>query len=114
MAGLINDSSDTAQTHKNTRFEHKSYHLSAKAVAPEWRVEADLPRICSLGVDVIWFMPIHPIGTVARKGSLGSPYAIQGYREVNPKYGSRQEFFRLVEYAHTLGLKVMIDVVHNI
>jgi hypothetical protein len=76
-------------------------------------VEADLPRIRSMGVDVIWFMPIHPIGKVARKGTLGSPYAIQDYREVNPEYGTRQDFFRLVERAHTLGLKVMIDVVYN-
>jgi len=76
-------------------------------------VEADLPRIRSMGVDVIWFMPIHPIGKVARKGTLGSPYAIQDYREVNPEYGTRQDFFRLVEHAHALGLKVMIDVVYN-
>jgi len=76
-------------------------------------VEADLPRIRSMGVDVIWFMPIHPIGRVARKGTLGSPYAIQDYREVNPEYGTRQDFFRLIEHAHELGLKVMIDVVYN-
>jgi len=76
-------------------------------------VEADLPRIHSMGVDVIWFMPIHPIGNVARKGTRGSPYAIQDYREVNPEYGTRQDFFRLVEHAHALGLKVMIDVVYN-
>lgn len=76
-------------------------------------VEADLPRIRSMGVDVIWLMPIHPIGMVARKGTLGSPYAIQDYREINPEYGTRQDFFRLVEHAHELGLKVMIDVVYN-
>jgi glycosidase len=39
-------------------------------------VEADLPRIRDLGVDVVWFMPIHPIGVTARKGSLGCPYSI--------------------------------------
>lgn len=76
-------------------------------------VEADLPRIHSMGVDAIWFMPIHPIGKIARKGTQGSPYANQDYREVNPEYGSRQDFFRLVEQAHKLGLKVMIDVVFN-
>ena len=39
-------------------------------------VRRDLPRICSLGVDIIWLMPIHPCGKKNRKGTLGSPYAI--------------------------------------
>ena len=47
-------------------------------------VEADLPRIRDLGVDVVWLMPIHPIGVTAKKGSLGCPYSIRDYREVNP------------------------------
>ena len=76
-------------------------------------VEADLPRIAAMGVDVVWFMPIHPIGKLNRKGSLGSPYSIADYRGVNPEYGTRQDFARLIERAHALGLKVMIDVVYN-
>lgn len=76
-------------------------------------VEADLPRIQSMGVDVVWFMPIHPIGRVKRKGSLGSPYAISDYTQTNPEYGSKADFARLIETAHSLGLKVMIDVVYN-
>ena len=76
-------------------------------------VEADLPRIKALGVDVIWFMPIHPIGEVARKGSLGSPYSIVDYRAVNPEYGTRADFKQLIDRAHDLGLKVMIDAVFN-
>ena len=76
-------------------------------------VEADLDRIRSMGVDVIWFMPIHPIGELNKKGSLGCPYSIRDYREVNPEYGTKQDFARLIEKAHGLGLKVMIDVVYN-
>jgi len=76
-------------------------------------VEADLERIRALGVDVIWFMPIHPIGKLNKKGSLGCPYSIQDYREVNPAYGTRQDFKRLIDKAHALGLQVMIDVVYN-
>ncbi len=76
-------------------------------------VEADLERIRALGVDVIWFMPIHPIGKVNKKGSLGCPYSISDYREVNPEYGTKADFARLIEKAHALGLKVMIDVVYN-
>jgi len=73
----------------------------------------DLPRIKALGVDYIWFMPIHPIGKVNRKGSLGSSYAIADYRSVNPEYGTEEDFKRLIKTAHELGLKVMIDVVYN-
>jgi len=76
-------------------------------------VEADLPRIASMGVDIVWFMPIHPIGVVNKKGSLGCPYSIRDYRGVNPEYGSQQDFERLVEAARSLGMKVMIDVVYN-
>jgi hypothetical protein len=76
-------------------------------------VEADLERIRALGVDVIWFMPVHPIGKVNKKGSLGCPYSISDYREVNPEYGTKADFARLIEKAHGLGLKVMIDVVYN-
>lgn len=76
-------------------------------------VETDLPRIRSMGVDVVWFMPIHPIGKINRKGSLGSPYSITDYREVNPEYGTKADFKHLIDTAHHLGLNVMIDVVYN-
>ncbi len=76
-------------------------------------VEADLPRIQSMGVDVVWFMPIHPIGKVNHKGTLGCPYSIADYREVNPEYGTRADFAHLIERAHELDMKVMIDVVYN-
>ena len=76
-------------------------------------VERDLPRIRNLGVDVLWFMPIHPIGELNKKGSLGCPYSIQDYRGVNPEYGTREDFSQLIQRAHELGLKVMIDVVYN-
>jgi glycosidase len=76
-------------------------------------VEADLERIRSLGVDIVWFMPIHPIGQLNKKGSLGCPYSISNYRDVNPEYGTKEDFARLIEKAHQLGMKVMIDVVYN-
>lgn len=76
-------------------------------------VDADLERIKEMGVDFIWFMPIHPIGKLNKKGSLGCPYSISDYREINPEYGTREEFSELIHHAHDLGLKVMIDVVFN-
>ncbi len=76
-------------------------------------VTADLPRIKGLGVDVVWLMPIHPVGQVKRKGTEGSPYAIADYRAINPRYGPEADFKELIETAHSLGLKVMLDLVYN-
>ncbi len=76
-------------------------------------VENDLQRIKNLGVDVIWFNPIHPIGVKNKKGELGCPYSISDYRKVNPEYGSPEDFQRLINKAHKMGLKVMIDIVFN-
>ena len=76
-------------------------------------VRRDLGRIRELGTDIIWLLPIHPIGTVRRKGSLGSSYAIRDYRAVNPEYGSMDDFIRLVDAIHENGMRVIIDVVYN-
>ena len=76
-------------------------------------LEKDLDRIKNLGVDIIWLMPIHPIGEKARKGTLGSPYANKDYREVNPEFGTRDDLESLVEAIHKRGMKCIIDVVYN-
>ena len=76
-------------------------------------VRRDLPRIRSLGVDIIWLMPIHPCGVKCRKGTLGSPYAISDYRAVNPEFGRMEDFKRLVDAIHAEGMKCIIDVVYN-
>jgi len=73
----------------------------------------DLARIRALGVDYLWLMPIYPIGQLHRKGSLGSPYSIRDYRDVNPEYGSLDDFRKLVRRSHDHGLKVILDVVFN-
>ena len=76
-------------------------------------VRRDLDRIRGLGTDIIWLMPIHPTGEKCRKGTLGSPYAIRDYRAVNPEYGTLEEFRRLADDIHKLGMKCVIDVVYN-
>ena len=73
----------------------------------------DLDRIKALGTDIIWFLPIHPIGEKNRKGALGCPYANRDYRSVNPEYGSIEDFKALVDAIHEKGMRVMIDVVYN-
>ena len=76
-------------------------------------ITADLDRIKALGVDVLWLMPVHPIGQVKKKGTIGSPYAVRDYYGVNPDYGTPADLKRLVAEAHKRGLKVIIDVVVN-
>jgi glycosidase len=73
----------------------------------------ELPRLQDLGVDILWFMPIHPIGEKERKGSLGSYYAVKDYTATNPEFGSLEDFKSLVDKAHNMGFKVIIDWVAN-
>ena len=75
--------------------------------------QAHLPRLKALGVDILWLMPIHPIGEVNRKGSLGSPYAVKDYFGVNPELGTEEEFRAFVDAAHDQGFKVILDWVAN-
>jgi cyclomaltodextrinase / maltogenic alpha-amylase / neopullulanase len=73
----------------------------------------DLDRLKNLGVTVLWLMPIHPIGKLKSKGTIGSPYAVQDFYAINPDYGTKEDFKRLVAEAHKRGLKVIIDIVAN-
>lgn len=76
-------------------------------------LENDLKRIKDLGTDTIWLMPVYPIGKVDRKGSLGSPYAIKDYLDIDINYGTKQSFHELVDKIHENNMKVMIDIVFN-
>ena len=73
----------------------------------------DLPRIASLGTEILWIMPIQPIGEKNRKGELGSYYSIKDYTAVNPEFGTFEDFTTLVSEAHKLGLYVILDWVPN-
>lgn len=72
-----------------------------------------LPRLKELGVDILWFMPIQPISLKNRKGTLGSYYAVQDYQKVNPEFGTMEDFKTLVDKAHNMGFKVILDWVAN-
>lgn len=92
------------------------YELNVRTFTPEGTfngVTARLPELKKLGVDIVWLMPIHPLGEVKKKGTVGSPYAVRDYMEVNPAYGTKADFKKLVQVAHQNGLKVIIDVVAN-
>ncbi|MDR1652577.1 MAG: alpha-amylase [Prevotellaceae bacterium] len=75
--------------------------------------EQYLPQLKDLGVDVLWFMPVHPISELNRKGTLGSYYAVKDYKSVNPEFGTDTDFKNLINNAHQLGFKVIIDWVAN-
>ena len=74
-------------------------------------VTARLDELKDLGVDVLWLMPIHPIGEKMKKGTIGSPYAVRDYYAINPDYGTGDDFKRLIGGAHQRGMKVVIDIV---
>jgi cyclomaltodextrinase len=76
-------------------------------------VTARLDELKSVGVTILWLMPIHPIGQEKKKGSIGSPYAVRDYYAINPDYGTKEDLQRLVAEAHKRGMKVIIDIVAN-
>lgn len=75
--------------------------------------EKHLPRLKELGADILWFMPIHPIGEKNRKGTLGSYYSVQDYKAVNPEFGTIEDFKSMVKMIHKMGMYVIIDWVAN-
>jgi glycosidase len=92
------------------------YEVNVRQFTPEGTFrafEAHLPRLADMGVGIIWLMPIHPIGAVNRKGTLGSQYAVQDYYGVNPEFGTLDDLRHLVQAAHALGLYVLLDWVAN-
>ena len=74
-------------------------------------IEERLDEIQDLGVNVIWLMPIQPIGS--DKTSVGSPYCIKDFKGVNPSYGTIDDLKSLVNKAHAMGMKVILDWIAN-
>ncbi|MFN6038053.1 MAG: alpha-amylase family glycosyl hydrolase [Bacteroidota bacterium] len=92
------------------------YEMNVRQFTPEGTFNAassHLERLQKMGVDIVWLMPVHPIGKLNRKGSLGSYYAVQDYKKINPEFGNDNDFKSFVKKAHQLKLKVIIDWVAN-
>ncbi len=92
------------------------YEVNVRQFTPEGTfaaLERHLPRLDSLGVDILWLMPVQPIGVKNRKGGLGSYYSIRDYTAVNPEYGSEADFRHFVDAAHRQGMRVILDWVAN-
>lgn len=76
-------------------------------------ITARLDDLKKTGVDILWLMPLNPIGEKGKKGTIGSPYAVRDYYGVNPAYGTKDDLKRLVKEAHARNMKVIVDVVFN-
>jgi glycosidase len=92
------------------------YEVNLRQFTPEGNIKAFMPhlkRLKDLGIDILWFMPVTPIGVENRKGGLGSYYSVKDYTQVNPEFGTMDEFKELVKQAHSLDMKVIVDWVGN-
>ena len=71
-------------------------------------VARDLPRLQELGVNILWLKSVHPIGEENRIGTLGNPYSVKDYREINPEFGSKEDFRDLIDEAQQMRMRVII------
>ncbi|MDE1192597.1 MAG: alpha-amylase family glycosyl hydrolase [Arachidicoccus sp.] len=92
------------------------YEVNIRQYTPEGTFKAfqqHLPRLKKMGVEILWLMPVTPISQIKKKGSLGSYYACSSYTAINPEFGDKNDFKNLVDEAHRLGFKLIIDWVAN-
>ncbi len=92
------------------------YEVNVRQYTPEGTFNAfeqHLPRLKAMGVNILWLMPVNPIGIKNRKGTLGSYYSVKDFLGINPEFGTKDDFRALVKKAHELGMHVIIDWVAN-
>lgn len=92
------------------------YEVNVRQFTPEGTFNAfatHLPRLKNMGVDILWFMPIFPISETKKKGTLGSYYAVTDFKATNPEFGTMEDFQNVIDRAHTLGMKIILDWVPN-
>jgi glycosidase len=103
-------------THPKWAYNSTIYELNTRQLTPEGTfaaAEAVLPTLRENGIDILWIMPCQPIGKLTRKGTLGSYYSIIDYCQMNPEFGTREDFEHFLQTAHDLGFKVILDWVAN-
>lgn len=116
LAILVGCQKQQPTKHCDWAYDAVIYELNTRQFTPEGTfaaAEAELPALKELGVDIIWVMPIQPIGKITRKGTLGSYYSIIDYCDFNPEFGTREDFVRFVNTAHELDMYVILDWVAN-
>src|SRR5215472_13349747 len=100
-------------THPDWSKNASIYQINTRQFTPEGTLraaEAQIPHLKALGVTILWLMPIHPIGQKNRKGTLGSPYAVQDYLKVNLDLGTLNDLKHFVATAHQQGMYVILDL----
>ena len=112
MATPATDPTDPLDWSKNANI----YEVNIRQYTPEGTINAfaqHLPRLKDMGVEILWLMPIYPISEKNRKGSLGSYYAASDFKAVNPEFGTLDDVKALIDKAHDIGMKVILDYVPN-
>ena len=92
------------------------YEVNVRQYTPEGSFRAfikHIPRLRDMGIDILWLMPVTPVSVEKRQGTYGSYYAASSYTDIDPAYGSEDDFKALIKTAHDLGMKVIIDWVAN-
>ena len=113
---LVSCAQQSKSRHPEWAYDATIYELNTRQLTPEGTfaaAEAVLPQLRENGVDIIWVMPCQPIGVITRKGTLGSYYSIIDYCQINPEFGTREDFEHFLAEAHKLGFKVILDWVAN-
>lgn len=116
MGNLLYRCHKNGKTHPKWSYNAVMYELNVRQFTANGTfaaAEEHLPRLAELGVDVIWVMPIFPIGRDRRKGTMGSYYSIADYTAVNEEFGAFEDFCKFTKAAHDLGMKVILDWVAN-
>lgn len=90
---------------------YEIYPRNFSAAGDFHAVTARLDELKDLGVNILWLMPVHPLGEKLKKGSLGSPYCVRDFYAINPSYGTTNDFKQLIAAAHQRGMKVIMDIV---
>ncbi len=107
---------DSILTHPAWSVNSTIYEVNVRQYTPEGTFKAfaqSLPKLNEMGIGILWFMPINPIGELNRKGSLGSYYSVKDYTAINSEFGTIEDFKTVVNQAHALGMHVIIDWVAN-
>lgn len=118
-SGLISHASPAhaeGVSHPEWSWNASIYEVNVRQYTSEGTFEAfarHLPRLKAMGATILWFMPIHPIGELKRKGTLGSYYSVKDYYGINPEFGTLEDFKKLVGEIHEAGMYVIIDWVSN-
>jgi glycosidase len=86
------------------------YQLSVRAFGGTFEgVRKRLDYLQELGVNLLWMMPIHPIGAARRIGECGDPYAVRDFSAIDPALGDEAALRALVAEIHRRGMRILLD-----